>query len=290
MRIGINGFGRIDRNFTKALLERYPGVEIAAVNDLTSAAECAHLFKYDSNYGTYAGNVTADAGAITIDGKSIKVLAEREAVTLVLGVNDGMYDPLTHDIISNASCTTNCLATAVKPIVDSLGWEKGFMCTIHSYTNDQNILDAPHKDLRRARNAATNIIPTSTGAAKALYLTIPEVEGTFDGFALRVPTPTVSMVYLVVQTKKPTTRDELNAILRGAAENGLKDYVEYTEEELVSSDFKHNPHSSIIDGKLTNANGDLIQIAAWYDNEWGYSCRLADLTQMVASKIPSTVA
>jgi glyceraldehyde 3-phosphate dehydrogenase len=338
MRIGINGFGRIGRNFTKALLERYPGVEIAAVNDLTSAAECAHLFKYDSNYGTYAGTVTSDGGAIAIDGKTVKVLAERdpgklpwrdlgvdvviestglftdaskarahidgggakkvivsapakgEDVTLVLGVNDAMYDPLRHHIISNASCTTNCLATAVKPIVDSLGWVKGFMSTIHSYTNDQNILDAPHKDLRRARNAATNIIPTSTGAAKALFLTIPEVEGTFDGFSLRVPTPTVSMVYLVAQTKKPTTRAELNAILRGAAENGLKNYVEYTEEELVSSDFKHNPHSSIIDGKLTNANGDLIQIAAWYDNEWGYSCRLADLTQMVASKLPSPVA
>ena len=150
--------------------------------------------------------------------------------------------------------------------------------------------DAPHKDLRRARNAATNIIPTSTGAAKALYLTIPEIKGTFDGFALRVPTPTVSMIYLVVQVKRETTREEVNAVLRGAAENGLKEYVEYTEEELVSSDFKRNPHSSIIDGKLTNANGDLIQIAAWYDNEWGYSCRLADLAQLVASKIPSGVA
>jgi glyceraldehyde 3-phosphate dehydrogenase (phosphorylating) len=337
MRIGINGFGRIGRNFTKALLERYPDIEIAAVNDLTSAAECAHLFKYDSNYGTFPGEITSNADGITIDGKTIKVLAERdpgklpwrdlgvdvviestgiftdaakarahidgggakkviisapasgEDVTLVLGVNDAMYDPTKHEIISNASCTTNCLATAVKPIVDSLGWVKGFMSTIHSYTNDQNILDAPHKDRRRARNAATNIIPTSTGAAKALYLTIPEVKGTFDGFALRVPTPTVSMVYLVVQTKKETTRDELNAILRGAANGGLKEYVEYTEEELVSSDFKKNPHSSIIDGKLTNANGDLIQIAAWYDNEWGYSCRLADLTRMVASKIPSTV-
>ena len=178
----------------------------------------------------------------------------------------------------------------MKPIVDSLGWVKGFMSTIHSYTNDQNILDAPHKDLRRARNAATNIIPTSTGAAKALYLTIPEIKGTFDGFALRVPTPTVSMVYLVAQVKKETTRDELNAILRGAADGKLREYVEYTEEELVSSDFKRNPHSSIIDGKLTNANGDLIQIAAWYDNEWGYSCRLADLTQMIGSKIPSSVA
>ncbi|HWT06286.1 MAG TPA: type I glyceraldehyde-3-phosphate dehydrogenase [Xanthomonadales bacterium] len=337
MRIGINGFGRIGRNFAKALLERHPGVEIAAVNDLTSAAECAHLFKYDSNYGTYPGDVKATADGITIDGKAVRVLAERdpgklpwkdlgvevviestglftdaakarahidgggakkviisapakgEDITVVLGVNDGDYDPAKHHVISNASCTTNCLATAVKPIVDTLGWVKGFMCTVHSYTNDQNILDAPHKDLRRARNAATNIIPTSTGAAKALYLTIPEVQGTFDGFSLRVPTPTVSMVYLVVQTKKETTRDELNAILRGAAANGLKEYVQYTEEELVSSDFKQNPHSSIIDGKLTNANGDLIQIAAWYDNEWGYSCRLADLTQIVAAKIPSTV-
>ena len=202
----------------------------------------------------------------------------------MLGVNDDMYDPAKHHIISNASCTTNCLATAVKPIVDGLGWVSGFMTTIHSYTNDQNILDAPHKDLRRARNAATNIIPTSTGAAKALYLTIPEIEGTFDGFALRVPTPTVSMIYLVVQAKRETTREEVNAILRGAAESGLKEYVQYTEEELVSSDFKRNPYSSIIDGKLTNANGDLIQIAAWYDNEWGYSCRLADLAQMVLER------
>ena len=157
------------------------------------------------------------------------------------------------------------------------------MTTIHSYTNDQNVLDGPHKDLRRARNAATNIIPTSTGAAKALYLTIPEVEGTFDGFALRVPTPTVSMIYLVAQTRKPTTNDELNALLRGAAEGELSKYVAYTEEELVSSDFKKNPHSSIIDAKLTNANGDLVQIAAWYDNEWGYSCRLAELTAMVSA-------
>src|SRR5579864_5711775 len=221
MRIGINGFGRIGRNFAKALLERHPGVEIAAVNDLTSAAECAHLFKYDSNYGTYEGDVGSADGGIVIDGRKIKVLAERdpgklpwkdlgvdvviestglftdaekarahmtgggakkvlisapakgEDITIVLGVNEDRYDPAKHDIISNASCTTNCLATAVKPIVDTLGWVKGFMCTVHSYTNDQNILDAPHKDLRRARSAATNIIPTSTGAAKALYLTIP---------------------------------------------------------------------------------------------------------------------
>jgi glyceraldehyde 3-phosphate dehydrogenase len=163
------------------------------------------------------------------------------------------------------------------------------MTTVHSYTNDQNILDAPHKDLRRARNAATNIVPTSTGAAKALYLTIPEIEGTFDGFALRVPTPTVSMIYLVAQVKKATTKDELNAILRGASEGDLKDIVGYTDEELVSSDFKKSPLSSIIDSRLNNANGDLIQIAAWYDNEWGYSCRLADVTAMILSKLPTTV-
>src|SRR5579862_9811016 len=288
MRIGINGFGRIGRNFAKALLERHPGIEIAAVNDLTSAAECAHLFKYDSNYGTYDGSVSVDGDSILIDKQRIKVLAERdpgklpwkdlgadvviestglftdaskarahidgggakkvlisapakgEDITIVLGVNDDKYDAAKHNVISNASCTTNCLATAVKPVVDNLGWVKGFMTTIHSYTNDQNVLDAPHRDLRRARNAATNIIPTSTGAAKALFLTIPEVKGTFDGFALRVPTPTVSMVYLVAQVKKETTKEELNEILRGAAEGPLAKYVQYTDEELVSSDFKRN--------------------------------------------------
>lgn len=338
MRIGINGFGRIGRNFTKALLERHPGVEIAAVNDLTSPAECAHLFKYDSNYGTFAGDVSTNSSGITIDGKAIKVFAERdpgkipwsdfgvdvviestgfftdaskarahidgggakkviisapakgEDITVVLGVNHESYDPETHHVISNASCTTNCLATALKPIVDKLGWVKGFMTTVHSYTNDQNILDAPHKDLRRARNAATNIVPTSTGAAKALYLTIPEIEGTFDGFALRVPTPTVSMIYLVAQVKKETTKDALNAILRGAsAEGDLKGIVGYSESDLVSSDFKKSSYSSIIDSQLNNANGDLIQLAAWYDNEWGYSCRLADVTQMVLSKLPAAV-
>lgn len=338
MRIGINGFGRIGRNFAKALIERHPGVEIAAINDLTSAAECAHLFKYDSNYGTYDGHVAAEGSTLVVGDRRIAVMAERdpgklpwkqlgvdvviestglftdaakarahmdgggaqkviisapakgEDITVVLGVNDAAYDPIKHNVISNASCTTNCLATAVKAIVDRLGWVKGFMTTIHSYTNDQNILDAPHRDLRRARNAATNIIPTSTGAAKALYLTIPEVEGTFDGFSLRVPTPTVSMIYLVAQTKKPTTRDALNAILREAAEGELAKYVAYTEEELVSSDFKRDPHSSIIDAKLTNALGDLVQIGAWYDNEWGYSCRLADLTAMVLEKLPVTAA
>jgi glyceraldehyde 3-phosphate dehydrogenase len=337
MRIGINGFGRIGRNFTKAIVERQPNIEIAAINDLIDARQCAHLFKYDSNYGIYDGNVAAEDGKLTIDRQTIRVFGERdpaklpwkdlgvdvvvestglftdaakarahidsggakkviisapaqgEDITIVLGVNDGRYDPTRHNVISNASCTTNCLATAVKPVVDTLGWVKGFMTTIHSYTNDQNVLDGPHKDPRRARNAATNIIPTSTGAAKALYLTIPEVQGTFDGFALRVPTPTVSMIYLVAQTRKPTTRAELNDILRRAAEGELSKYVAYTEEELVSSDFKKNPYSSIIDSRLNNANGDLVQIAAWYDNEWGYSCRLAELTAMVLATIPANV-
>ena len=337
MRIGINGFGRIGRNYMKALMERHPSLEVAAVNDLTSAAECAHLFKYDSNYGTFTGEVRSTEKTITIDGREIAITAERdpakipwssfgvdvviestgiftnaqkarahidgggakkviisapasnEDLTLVLGVNDGHYDPSKHHVISNASCTTNCLATAVKPIVDALGWKKGFMSTIHSYTNDQNILDAPHKDLRRSRNAATNIIPTSTGAAKALYLTIPEIKGTFDGFALRVPTPVVSMIYLVAQTKKETNKDELNAILKAAADGPMKHVMTYTEEELVSGDYKRNASSSIIDGLLTNANGDLIQIGAWYDNEWGYSCRLADVTAMVLAKMPAGV-
>jgi glyceraldehyde 3-phosphate dehydrogenase len=337
MRIGINGFGRIGRNFTKAIVERHPTIEIAAINDLIDAQQCAHLFKFDSNYGIYGGTVEAGDGTLAIDRQRIKVFAERdpgklpwkdlgvdvviestglftdaakarahidgggakkvlisapakgEDITIVLGVNHERYDPAKHHVISNASCTTNCLATAVKPIVDTLGWVKGFMTTIHSYTNDQNVLDGPHKDPRRARNAATNIIPTSTGAAKALYLTIPEIEGTFDGFALRVPTPTVSMIYLVAQTKRATTKADLNAILRAAAEGELRPYVAYTEDELVSSDFKKNPHSSIVDSKLTNANGDLVQIAAWYDNEWGYSCRLAELTAMVLATIPAKV-
>ena len=338
MRIGINGFGRIGRNFTKALLERYPQVQIAAVNDLTSAAELAHLFKFDSNYGAYDGEVRADGDTLIIGSQKIKVLAERdpgklpwkdlgadvviestglftdaekaglhikgggakkviisapakgEDITLVLGVNADKYDPEKHNIISNASCTTNCLATAVKPIVDVLGWVRGFMTTVHSYTNDQQILDAPHKDWRRGRNAATNIVPTSTGAAKALYLTIPEVKGTFDGFALRVPTPTVSMIYLVAQVKKATTRDELNALLKRATESGpLNGIMDYTEEQLVSSDFKRSQYSSIVDSGLTNANGDLVQIGAWYDNEWGYSCRLADVAHMVLSKTPAKV-
>ncbi|HXF33574.1 MAG TPA: type I glyceraldehyde-3-phosphate dehydrogenase [Candidatus Acidoferrales bacterium] len=337
MRLGINGFGRIGRIFLKTLMERHPNVEVVAVNDVTSAKELAHLFKYDSNYGPHPGKVTSGPDSITIDGRTIKVVAERdpaklpwkqlgvdvvvestgfftdadkarahidaggakkviisapakgEDITIVLGVNGDSYDPEKHHIISNASCTTNCLGTAVKPIVDGLGWKKGFMTTVHSYTGDQRLLDAPHPDLRRARNAATNIIPTSTGAAKALYLTIPEIKGTFDGFALRVPTQTVSMIYLVAQVKRETTKDEVNALLKKAAGGDLKEYVLYSEEDLVSSDLKRCQYSSIIDAPLTNANGDLVQIAAWYDNEWGYSSRLADLAKIVLEKLPARV-
>ncbi|TAM74065.1 type I glyceraldehyde-3-phosphate dehydrogenase [bacterium] len=337
MRIGINGFGRIGRNFYKALCERHPGIDVAAINDLATPAQLAQLFKYDSNYGIYDGTVEATADSLVIDGKRIAVLSERdpaklpwkqlgvdvviestglftdaakarahidgggakrviisapgkgEDVTVCLGVNEGDYDPAKHTVISNASCTTNCLASGVKPLVDAFGWKKGFMATVHSYTNDQQILDAPHKDPRRARNAATNIVPTSTGAAKALYLTIPEVKGCFDGFSLRVPTPTVSMVYLVAQLGRDVTKDEVNSVLRTAAQTNLKGIVEYTEEPLVSVDFKKNPHSSIVDGSLTNANGDLVQLALWYDNEWGYSCRLADITQYVLAKSPAGV-
>jgi glyceraldehyde 3-phosphate dehydrogenase len=337
MRIGINGFGRIGRNFLKALLERRPEIEVAAVNDLIEPAECAHLFKYDSNYGTYPGEVSASNDAIVIDGRTIKVFSERdpgtlpwrtlgaeaviestglftdaakarahidgggakkviisapakgEDITLVLGVNEAAYVPEKHHIISNASCTTNCLATAVKPLVDTFGWRRGFMTTIHSYTNDQNLLDGPHRDRRRARNAASNIIPTSTGAAKALYLTIPEIQGTFDGFALRVPTAGVSMIYLVAQLKRETTKEELNRVFKAAAHGELKKYVQFSEAELVSGDFRRSPYSSIIDAALTNANGDLVQIAAWYDNEWGYSCRLVEVAEMVLSRLPAAV-
>ena len=336
MKVGINGFGRIGRNVAKALLERYPEIEIALVNDLTSAAQLAHLFKYDSNYGVFPGTVTSTENSITINGQVTVISAERdpakipwgkhgcdiviestgiftdaekarthieggakkvlisapaknEDITIVMGVNEGLYDPEKHNIISNASCTTNCLATAVKPLVDALGWQKGFMTTVHSYTNDQNILDAPHKDWRRARNAATNIVPTSSGAAKALYLVIPEVKNSFAGFALRVPTPTVSAVYLVAHVKKSTTKDEVNNLFRKAAGGSLQNIIEASELPLVSSDFKRSPLSSIIDLELTDVQDDLVQIVAWYDNEWGYSCRLADLTNLVAAKMPAKV-
>jgi len=273
---------RIDRRDIRVFAERDPGKLPWKDLGVDVVVESTGLF-------TDAARARAHIDSGGAKKVIISAPAKGEDITIVLGVNDKNYDPAKHNVISNASCTTNCLATAVKPVVDSLGWVKGFMTTIHSYTNDQNVLDGPHKDPRRARNAATNIVPTSTGAAKALYLTIPEVQGTFDGFALRVPTPTVSMIYLVAQTRKPATREELVAILRRAAEGDLRKYVAFTDEELVSSDFKKNPNSSIIDSKLCNANGDLMQIAAWYDNEWGYSCRLAELTAMVLATVPANV-
>lgn len=328
MRIGINGFGRIGRNFLKALLERHPDLEVVAVNDLSAPGDCAHLFKYDSTYGTWPHEVSHDSNSITVAGRQVAILAERdpakipwrahgvelvvestglftdgqrarghidgeaagarkviitapaknEDLTLVMGVNDGAYDAGKHHVVSNASCTTNCLAASLKPLVDAYGWDKGFMTTVHAYTNDQNIQDSAHKDLRRARAAACNIIPTSSGAAKALYLTIPEMRGTFEGFALRVPTASVSLVHLVATLKKDVDRDALHATWRKAAQQGpLADYLHVNDAPLVSSDFRGSPYSAIIDTSLTQAMGNMVQFCAWYDNEWGYACRLVDL-------------
>ena len=333
MRIGINGFGRIGRNFAKALLERHPDVEIAAVNDLTSAAECAHLFKYDSNYGTYDGDVTATADGITIDGKAIRVLAERdpgklpwrdlgvdlviestglftdaakarahidgggakkviisapakgEDITLVLGVNDDKYDPAAHTIISNASCTTNCLGPMAKVLHEELGIVKGLMTTIHAYTQDQNLQDGPHKDLRRARAAAINLVPTSTGAAKAISLVLPELKGKLDGYALRVPIPTGSVTDLTAELAKAAPADEINAAFKAAAEGPLKGILKYYDAPIVSSDIVTDPHSSIFDSGLTKVIDNQAKVVAWYDNEWGYSNRLVDLVALVGKSL-----
>jgi glyceraldehyde 3-phosphate dehydrogenase len=331
-RIGINGFGRIGRQVLKALKERFPGVDIVAVNDLADPATNAHLFKYDSNYGTYHGDVHVDGGDIVIDGDRIKVLAEKEPaklpwkdlgvelviestgrftdadkahahldggakrviitapakgedLTIVLGVNENMYDPAKHRIISNASCTTNCLAPVAKVLEDTFGVEKALMTTTHSYTNDQNILDLVHKDLRRARAAALNIVPTSTGAAKAAALVIPSLKGRFHGFAMRVPTPTVSVVDLVGNLKRDVTVEEINAAFKKYSEGPMKGILGYCTEELVSMDFKGDPRSSIVDSLLTMViGGNLFKVVSWYDNEWGYSCRVADLAKFMADK------
>lgn len=343
VKVGINGFGRIGRQVLKAIKERHGSeLEVVAVNDLFSAATNAHLFKYDSNYGTYPGTVTVDGDSIVIDGKPIKVLSEKdpgnlpwkdlgvdiviestgifkdklgdpakgkpgavahiekggakkviisapakhEDITIVLGVNDEMYDPANHHVISNASCTTNCLAPAVKIVHDNWVVSRGMMTTIHSYTNDQKILDLAHSDLRRARAAALNIIPTTTGAAKAVALVIPDLKGKFDGMALRVPTPTVSIVDFVATVEKPTSVEELNAAFKEASEGKLKGILGYTAEPLVSMDFKGNSHSSIIDSQLTMVmGGTMIKIVTWYDNEWGYSCRTADLAAKIAKDL-----
>src|SRR3954449_5560931 len=331
VKVGINGFGRIGRNVVRAALGR-KDVEFVAVNDLTDTKTLAHLLKYDSILGNLSHKITATADSIDIDGKKIRVFAEKdpakldwesvgaqvivestgrftdaadakkhlrgtvkkviisapaknEDVTIVLGVNDGMYDAAKHNVISNASCTTNCLAPVVKVLLDNFGVEKGSMTTIHSYTNDQPVLDFPHKDLRRARAAAINMIPTTTGAAKAIALVLPAMKGKLDGYAMRVPTPDVSVVDFVAVLEKQTTAEDVNGALKKAAEGPMKGILAYTEEPLVSSDMLHNPNSSIVDAELTKVlGGNLVKVVAWYDNEWGYSNRVVDLIAFLGKK------
>jgi glyceraldehyde 3-phosphate dehydrogenase len=332
-KIGINGFGRIGRQVLKAINDYYKDkLEVVVINDLTDTKTNAHLLKYDSNYGRYPGKVEATEGSLIVDGKQIKVLAERdpskipwqdfgvdivvestglftqaekaaahlnggakkviisapargEDITIVLGVNEDQYEPKKHRIISNASCTTNCIAPVVKVLHDSFGVSKGLMSTIHSYTNDQRLLDMYHRDLRRARAAAMSIIPTTTGAARAVTMVIPELKGRIDGLAFRVPTPTVSLVDFVADLKREATVDEVNNALRQAAEGALKDILEYCDEPLVSIDFKENPASSIVDGLSTMViGGNMVKVLSWYDNEWGYSCRTADLISYIVDK------
>ena len=330
VKVGINGFGRIGRNVFRTALGNAE-IEFVAVNDLTTPATLAHLLKYDSILGNLKNEISADADSITVDGRRMRVFAERdpakldwasvgaevvvestgfftdatkarahlgqtvkkviisapatnEDVTLVLGVNQDVYNPVTHSVISNASCTTNGLAPIVKVLNDTFGIESGIMTTIHSYTNDQVVLDAPHKDLRRARAAALSMIPSSTGAAKALKLVLPEMDGKLDGFSMRVPTPNVSVVDLTFVAEKPIDAKSINAALKSAAEGTLKGILGYTEEELVSSDFKGNPLSSIVDSKLTKAVGRSGKVISWYDNEWGYSSRVKDLIVFLVAK------
>lgn len=331
-RIGINGFGRIGRQVTKAILQKYKEMDIVAINDLASPEENAHLFKYDTNYGKYPGTVEVDGDNIIIDGDRIKVLKEKdpaklpwkdlgvelviestglftdaakarahidagakrvlisapakgEDITVVIGVNEDQYDPARHFIVSNASCTTNALAPVAKVLEDNFGIEKALMTTIHSYTNDQKILDVVHKDWRRARAAAMNIIPTTTGAAKAVALTMPELKGKFHGFSLRVPTSTVSVIDLVGNLKRDATAEEINAAFQAASEDPMKGILGISHEPLVSSDYKGDPRSSIVDAELTMViGGNLFKVVSWYDNEWGYSVRVADLTKLMVDK------
>ncbi len=332
VRVGINGFGRIGRQSLKALIERAPGVEVVAVNDIVDVPTNALLFKHDSTYGSFTGEVSHTEDSIVVDGRVIRVLqvadpaqlpwkemgvdiviestgrftdadkarahieagakkvlisapAKKEDVTIVLGVNDDAYDPARHHVISNASCTTNCLAPAAKVVHDGWTIKRGLMNTIHSYTNDQRILDVAHKDPRRARAAALNIIPTTTGAAKALALVIPDLKGKFDGFSLRVPTPTVSVVDFTAELEKDASVDELNAAFRTAAAGPMKGILGVSDDPLVSSDFRGDPRSSIIDAACTmSLGGNFVKVIAWYDNEWGYSCRVADLVKFMIEK------
>ncbi|MFQ5826672.1 MAG: type I glyceraldehyde-3-phosphate dehydrogenase [Dehalococcoidia bacterium] len=332
-RVGINGFGRIGRQVLKAIFERHPDkLEVAAVNDLTDCRTNAHLLRWDSNYGPYPAKVEATEDCLVVDGREVKVVAEREPgkipwqslgvdivvestgifteaakasahlqggakkviisapargedFTVVLGVNEDRYDPARHRIISNASCTTNCIAPVVKVLHQSFGVSKGLMSTIHAYTNDQRILDMFHKDLRRARAAALNIIPTTTGAARAVTQVIPELQGRIHGLAFRVPTPTVSLCDFVADLEREVTVEEINDAFRAAAEGELRGILDYCDEPLVSMDFKGNPASSIYDSLSTMViGGSMVKVLAWYDNEWGYSCRLADLAAFLVDK------
>lgn len=331
VRIGINGFGRIGRNVFRVAMD-HPNVEIVAVNDLTDARTLAHLLKYDTVHGKLQAEVKAGENFISVNGKEIKVLAQRdpaqlpwgeldvdivvestgrftkredaarhleagakkviisapgkdEDITIVLGVNEDQYDPAMHQVISNASCTTNCLAPFAKVLYDHFGIRRGLMTTVHSYTNDQQILDLPHKDIRRARAAAENIIPTSTGAAKAVGLVLPQLKGKLNGFAMRVPTPNVSVVDLVAELDREATVEEINKVLKEASEGKLKGILGYTEEALVSSDFNGEPVSSTIDALSTMViEGTMVKVVAWYDNEWGYSNRVIDLAEFIAKK------
>ena len=333
-KIGINGFGRIGRNTLKAMLEKYSDrLDVVAINDLTDAKTLAHLLKYDSVFGKFNGTVEAKENSLIINGKEIRIFAERDSgnidwrgvgvdlviestglftkrekaelhitrggakkviisapasgedITIVLGVNEDMYIPQKHNVISNASCTTNCLAPVAKVINESFGIIKGLMTTVHSYTNDQKILDLPHNDIRRARAAAMSIIPTKTGAAKAIGLVIPELAGKLNGFSLRVPTATVSVVDLVVETGKSVSKDEVNAVLKAASEGHLKGLLNYSEEPLVSIDYKGDPASSTVDALSTMViESNLVKVVSWYDNEWGYSNRCADLAVFVSEK------
>ncbi len=333
IKVGINGFGRIGRNIIRAA-KGDESIEWVAVNDIADAKTLAHLFKYDSVHGIYEGEVGARENSLMIDGREVKVFAEKdpaklmwkelgveiviestglftarekaqvhmasggakkvlisapakdEDITIVMGVNDYRYDPKAHHIISNASCTTNCLAPFTKVLHDAFTVKRGLMTTIHSYTNDQRILDLTHQDLRRARAAALSMIPTTTGAAKAVGLVLPDLKGKLNGFSMRVPTPDVSVVDLVAEIEKKATVEEINAALKEAAEGKMKGILGYSDEPLVSIDYLGNPLSSIVDGKSTMVlEGNLIKVLAWYDNEWGFSCRMIDLLKLVAKSL-----
>jgi len=338
VRVGINGFGRIGRNFFRAHLQRGGDFEVVAANDLGDAETMAYLLKYDSVLGPLGREVTHTDGSITVDGQEIKLLAERDPgtlpwselgvdvvvestgfftdrdgaakhldggakkviisapakgpdVTIVLGVNEDEYDPEAHDVISNASCTTNCVAPLAKVLHDELTIEQGFMTTIHAYTNDQRVLDLPHEDLRRARAAAINLIPTSTGAAKAIGIVMPDLQGKVDGMSMRAPVPTGSIVDLVCRVGQETGADAVNELFRSKADTGrFEGILQYTDEPLVSTDIQHSAYSSIFDSKLTMVNGNLVKVFGWYDNEWGYSCRLVDLVAKVGATLPAPVS